>query len=97
LFSLRRDGATNDEAQRFNVRSQPNHNQYGIYDHKDNGPSFGRNYDILISNEPNTISCTSNFCTTYNCGIVSTSVSKSYLAGSENFLLLDYEVYQVLN
>jgi hypothetical protein len=84
-------------ASRFNVKTQSTHNQYGIYDHKDNGPSFGRNYDVLISNIPRTISCSSNFCNTYNCETVSPSVSKSYLAGSENFLLLDYEVYQVFN
>ena len=63
---------------------------YNIYGGSERGPAFGGGHDLYISD-----SCNSNNCSD-NSGYSYDTYGKKYaLSGSNNFLVRDYEVYQL--
>jgi hypothetical protein len=79
---------------------QFNHDQKSIYSDPDCGPTFGSGYDLHISNEcNNNNSSFSRLGNTYKIkegAKVETDDSKTYLAGSSNFKVVEYEVYKII-
>ena len=66
-------------------------NQYNIYCHSGYGPTFGGGFDFYICD-----SCNSSNNSGENSGSSYETNGKQYvLAGSNNFLVQDYEVFQL--
>ena len=65
-------------------------NQYNIYCNSNYGPSFGAASDLYISD-----SCNSNNCSDGSGTYYETNGKQYALAGSHNFLVRDYEVFQL--
>ena len=65
-------------------------NQYNIYCNSSNGPSFGAASDLYISD-----GCNSNNCSDGSGHSYETNGKQYVLAGSNNFLVQDYEVFQL--
>ena len=65
-------------------------NRYNIYCNSDRGPAFGGGHDIYICNNCCSSNCSDNSGNSYE-----TNGKKYALAGSNNFLVQDYEVFQL--
>ena len=92
LFSL-----TNKDNQPCKMKIKPNRQQNAIGCFSSFGPKFGGGYDINITADSNTKNGSySKLGNTYTHPqyTVGTNEAKSFLAGSDNFLLSEIEVYQ---
>jgi hypothetical protein len=90
IFSL-----TNKDSKPVKMLVDPNEDEYAIYCHSSNGPTFGD--DIIISNNANTtMDCESNLSFTYKHPqyAYGTNEAQTFLAGSHEFQLDEIEVYQ---
>ena len=65
-------------------------NSYNIYGGSDRGPAFGGGHDLYISDSCNSSNCADNSGHSYD-----TYGKKYALAGSNDFLVRDYEVFQL--
>ena len=65
-------------------------NSYNIYGGSDRGPAFGGGHDFYINDSCNSSKCTDNSGHSYE-----TYGKKYALAGSNSFLVRDYEVFQL--
>ena len=77
------------------------HPKHAIFSEKNNGPIFGKGYDIYISNNCNVNNnsfCNLGISYSLNNSAKSESIeSKSYLAGNVNFKVSEYEVFQIFD
>ena len=63
----------------------------GIYYRSNCGPAFGYGNDLYISNNANTIPCGSYLGNTYQCP--GPGQQRTFLTGTINFTVTDYEVF----
>jgi hypothetical protein len=102
IFSLRRNGTSNNVQLRSGGQSQDQPGAYALFIDTRFGPYFGF-YDIYICDQSNSISqSSSNLCYTYDCPVEcsrsSTICSTSYLAGSATgWYTIEIEVFQMLS
>ncbi|EFC47537.1 predicted protein [Naegleria gruberi] len=79
-------------------KSGKTNGEYATYQVSGLGPTFGGGHDLFISNNCNSNSLsTSNLCASY-CDAtmsVSSTTANAYLAGTKNFQVEDYEVYNL--
>jgi hypothetical protein len=93
IYSLRRSGSFN------NKKLRVKDNAYAIYGYYENGPIFGRGFDIFVSDKSNINNNSySNLGNSYqlpediNYGY---DTANTYLAGSRNWQTVEIEVYQL--
>jgi hypothetical protein len=101
IFSLRRNGTSNNVQLRSGGTSGDPSAQYALYIIQSYGPYFGYN-DLYVSDQSfSTASSTSNLCYTYDCPVgcsYGTTCSQSYLAGSYSGWYTDeIEVFEMLS
>jgi hypothetical protein len=102
LFLLRNNNVTLAPGERFNIRNNSQGQNCAIYDYYNYNPIFGCGHDLYIESRPDVNSGSHTwFCYSYECSSTfnnsafPTSESQKYLAGTYNFVVLDFEVYKV--
>jgi hypothetical protein len=91
LFALK-DGHHRHDPALFRI-TQNSNAQCAVYNNPGYGPTFGSGFDMRICDNPNsTTSSYSNLGNTYT----GPGASQSTLAGENQFLVADYEVFAIL-
>ena len=101
MFSLRRNGTSNNVQLRSGGTSNDPSGQYALYIYSSYGAYFGYN-DLYVSDQSfSSSSSTSNLCYTYDCPVGCTygsTCAQSYLAGSYSSWYTDeIEVFEMLS